>query len=128
MTCYIDRRTVLVFPHGSWSYLKSLISTTSLISSPRAQASRFPSEDQSKLKICPVVKLVNCFGCPPSSGWAQMLETLLRLPTYVTAAPSGAQRMMAGGRSTGGVSKTFRGAPPSIGRMAILSGVFGTSL
>src|SRR5438270_9337944 len=48
--------------------LKSLISTTSLSTTPREKASHLPSRDQSKEKMRSVLKFVNCLGGPPSMG------------------------------------------------------------
>src|SRR6185436_12519856 len=62
---------------------KLLIRTTSLLVVLRPYASRLPSGDQSKLKKVPEVKLVNCFGGPPSSGWIQRFVTPDRAPPCV---------------------------------------------
>jgi hypothetical protein len=62
-------------------YRKLLIRTTSLLSSPRVIASCRPLRDQSKLKICPDLKFVICFGSPPVRFCCQMLETPFRINT-----------------------------------------------
>lgn len=56
--------------------VRSCNSITSVLTRPRANASRLPSADQSKLKICKASKCVICRGGPPSTGWLQRLSTL----------------------------------------------------
>src|SRR6266496_1973438 len=100
-------------------YLKLLIRITSLLHVPRARRSWRPSRDQSKKNMSSDLKSVSCLEGPPLNGWLQTFTTPSRRERYVTALPSGLQRIR-GGISTE-TSNTLIGSPPSIGTMAILA-------
>ena len=57
----------------------SPMSTAFLISTPRTHASCSPSGERSKALIMLSLKFVTWVGSPPSRGWLQMFETLLRV-------------------------------------------------
>jgi HAE1 family hydrophobic/amphiphilic exporter-1 len=56
-------------------YLRSFISTTSLVQRRARRRVVLPSFDQAKLKIKSDLKSVNCTALPPSSGCAQIFAT-----------------------------------------------------
>ena len=60
---------------GQRLYWKSRIKTTSRVLVPRASARLVPSPERANLKIKSVLKLVNCLGGSPLTGWLQTFAT-----------------------------------------------------